>query len=125
MVEEGEGEVQGANGGVGAVERATWRSTNASSGVGGKQVASSRTPASPLSLLWREEAADWRGPAQCWAGQWAKWAAPGKLLSLSFSVFYLFYYFCNFRALLECEGISKNQKINHGYCLEYIQQQTF
>ena len=37
----------------------------------GGAVASSRTPASPLCLLWREEAADWRGPAQCWAGQWA------------------------------------------------------
>ena len=37
----------------------------------GGAVASSRTPASPLCLLWREEATDWRGPAQCWAGQWA------------------------------------------------------
>ena len=52
-------------------------------------VASSRSPASPLCLLWREEAADWRGPAQCWAGQWAaRWAAsgkwPGSFLSLCF-----------------------------------------
>ena len=26
---------------------------------------------------------------------------------------------------LKCQGISINHKINHGYCLEYIQQQTF
>ena len=39
MARESEGEVQGANGGVGAVERATWRSTSTSSGAGGKQVA--------------------------------------------------------------------------------------
>ena len=42
----------------------------------------------------------WTGPS--W---WARWAAPGKyLFSLSFSVFHLFYYFCNFRALLKMPG---------------------
>ena len=37
----------------------------------GGAVASPRPPASPLCLLWREQAADWRGPAQCWAARWA------------------------------------------------------
>ena len=43
------------------------------------------------------------------SGQWAgpSWARPGRQVSsfLSpFSVFYLFYYFCNFRALLKMPG---------------------
>ena len=73
MARESEGEVQGANGGVGAVERATevdQRVQRRGRQAGGA-VASSRTPASPLCLLWQEEASGWRGPAQCWAGQWA------------------------------------------------------
>ena len=73
MVEGGEEEVQGANGGVGAVERATEvdQHVQRHGRQAGGGVASSRTPASPLCLLWREQAADWRGPTQCWAGQWA------------------------------------------------------
>ena len=44
-----------------------------------------------------------------------------SFLSL-FLFFYLFYYFYNFRALLKMPVYFKNHKINHGYCLEYIQQ---
>ena len=61
MVEEGKGEVQGANGGVQGLGGATWgrpARPRARRQAGGA-VASSRTPASPLCLLWREQAADW------------------------------------------------------------------
>ena len=69
---EGEGEATGENDGVqrlGRVEGGRpahprrWRQAAGA-------VASSRSPASPLCLLWREQAADWRGPAQCWAARW-------------------------------------------------------
>ena len=61
MVEEGEGEVQGTNGGVqgsGARRGGRPARPRARRQAGGA-VASSRTPASPLCLLWREQAADW------------------------------------------------------------------
>ena len=53
----------------------------------GGGVASSGACAVSLLCLLAEVGDDWHGPAQCWAGQWARWAAPGKFLSLSFSVF--------------------------------------
>ena len=61
-----------------------------------------RAPATRLSSSWREEEDDWREPVG-WA-ELGQARATGKLLSLSFSVFYLFYYFCNFRALLIMPG---------------------
>ena len=73
MVEEGEGEAMGEKGDVQGLGGASWRSSSSSTArrQAGCAVASSRTPASPLCLLWREQAADWRGPAQCWAARWA------------------------------------------------------
>ena len=73
MVEEGEGEATGENGGVqrlGRVEEGRPARPRRGRQAAGA-VASSRSPASALCLLWREQAADWRGPAQCWAARWA------------------------------------------------------
>ena len=50
-------------------------------------MASSGARAVSLLCLLAEVGDDWHEPAQCWAGQWARWATPGKFLSLSFSVF--------------------------------------
>ena len=67
MVGEGEGEAMGENGGCpearGRVEGFVQRIHGRGRQAGGA-VASSRSPASPPCLLWREQAADWRGPAQ-------------------------------------------------------------
>ena len=61
MVEEGEGEAMGENGGVqrlGRVEEGRPARPRRGRQAAGA-VASSRSPASPLCLLWREQAADW------------------------------------------------------------------
>ena len=91
MARESEGEVQGANGGVGAVERATWRSTSASSGVGGKQVAPWRARAHRRHLsACSGERKQLTGAGQHSAGPAS--GLPGKIpFSFLFSVFcYLF-----------------------------------
>ena len=51
-------------------------------------VASSCSPASPLCLPGEGEAAGWRGPAQCWAGQVGCQVGYGQVS------FLLLFYFC-------------------------------
>ena len=74
MVGNGEGERQG-EWRVQGLRCATWRlpGVQGRGRQAGGAVASSGTPASPPCLPGGEEAAGWRGPAQCWAARWAGW----------------------------------------------------
>ena len=72
----------------------------------GDVVVCSGTQALTSLPAWREEAAAWQGPAQCWACQVAcdQVSGPGKILSLSLLLFLFFYYSVVFRALLKMSG---------------------
>ena len=88
-----EGEERGPPGGFVA---SRWREGEARERLGGSRRWPRRARARQRAacLLWQEEAARLRGPAQCWAGQWllggpGRGLAPGKFFPLLFLFYFI------------------------------------